>query len=94
MQLPAGVNMPHQKVKTKLNIKHCLLIFCAPVDLLYCRELREHIEPEIHELVRQQRLAQLVEGQFFAHFSTKGRRKGNNIYGLMGFISGFMRFNM
>jgi len=38
-------------------------------------ELREHIEPEIRELVRQQRLAQLVEGQFFMQFSTRGRVK-------------------
>ena len=38
-------------------------------------ELRDQITPEIRELVRQQRLGQLVEGQWFNHFSTRGRQK-------------------
>lgn len=38
-------------------------------------ELREQIEPEIRELVRQQRLARLVEGTSFSLFSTRGKLK-------------------
>lgn len=38
-------------------------------------ELREQIEPEIRELVRQQRLARLVEGTSFSLFSSRGKLK-------------------
>ena len=41
---------------------------------LHYRELRQQIEPEIRELVRQQRLAQLVEGEYFKQVF-KGRFK-------------------
>ena len=41
------------------------------------RELREQIVPEIRELVRQQRLSQLVEGLMFDQISKRGQQKGN-----------------
>ncbi|XP_065676231.1 engulfment and cell motility protein 1-like [Hydra vulgaris] len=39
-------------------------------------ELREQIVPEIRELVRQQRLSQLVEGLMFDQISKRGQQKG------------------
>eukprot|EP00794_Sanderia_malayensis_P019162 gene19162-21082_t len=39
-------------------------------------ELREKVLPEIEDIVRQQRLAQLVDGQLFNKVSNRGKQKG------------------
>lgn len=43
--------------------------------LLSCRELREKIQPEIMELIKQQRLNRLCEGTCFRKISSR-RRQG------------------
>ena len=40
------------------------------------RELREKVLPYIKDLVRQQRLAQLVDGQLFSNIRSRGKQKG------------------
>ncbi|XP_066912124.1 engulfment and cell motility protein 1-like [Clytia hemisphaerica] len=43
-------------------------------------ELREQVEPEIRELVRQQRLAQLVEGEYFKQVDFRGKFKSDKYW--------------
>ena len=43
--------------------------------LFFCRELREKIQPEIMELIKQQRLNRLCEGTCFRKISSR-RRQG------------------
>lgn len=45
--------------------------------LFFCRELREKIQPEIMELIKQQRLNRLCEGTCFRKISSR-RRQGES----------------
>lgn len=52
----------------------CVTKLCLRV-VLFCRELREKIQPEIMELIKQQRLNRLCEGTCFRKISSR-RRQG------------------
>lgn len=52
----------------------CVTKRCLRV-VLFCRELREKIQPEIMELIKQQRLNRLCEGTCFRKISSR-RRQG------------------
>ena len=66
----------------ELLIVHSLevLLSCSAVSmstvLFFNSELREKVLPDIKSLVRQQRLAQLVEGQLFHRVLSRGKQKG------------------
>lgn len=55
-----------------------MLVFALTSDVLGCSELRERIQPEILELIKQQRLNRLCEGSCFRKLGNR-RRQGRPI---------------
>lgn len=64
-------------VDYSLKLTPCLCLFCV-VYVVSCRELREKIQPEIMELIKQQRLNRLCEGTCFRKISSRRRQGETN----------------
>lgn len=66
---------PIMSVSTFPTLFICVHSFPASHAMLCCRELRERIQPEILELIKQQRLNRLCEGSCFRKLGNR-RRQG------------------